>query len=68
MFVLYNGEYKDFDVTTNPNWEQMLKIQSENYPQWEGKIYGDFEIVKIEYDIETHRLAVVYSWLHLTLP
>ena len=50
MVVLYNGDYKDFDVTTNPNWEQMLKIQSESYPRWEGKVYGDFKIVKIEYD------------------
>ena len=50
MVVLYNGEYKEFDVTTSPNWEQMLEIQSRNYPQWEGRVYGDFEIVKIEYD------------------
>lgn len=50
MIVLYDGEYKDFDIATNPNWEQMLKIQSESYPQWVGKVYGDFEIVKIEYD------------------
>lgn len=50
MIVLYNGEYKEFDVTTTPNWEQLLKIQSENYSRWEGKVYGDFEILKIEYD------------------
>lgn len=50
MNVLYNGEYTDFDITTIPKWEKMLKKQKENYSQWEGKVYGDFEIVKIEWD------------------
>ena len=50
MNVLYNGEYKDVDITTNPQWENKLRAQEEHYPQWEGKIYGDFEIVKVEWD------------------
>lgn len=50
MNVLYNGEYTDFDITTNPNWEEMLARQREFYPHWEGKVYGDFEMVKIEWD------------------
>ena len=50
MIVLYNGEYTDFDITTIPQWENRLKAQEDHYPQWAGKVYGDFEIVKIEYD------------------
>lgn len=60
MNVLYNGEYTDFDITTNPNWKDMLARQEEFYPQWEGKIYGDFEIVKIEWDWgEGHQRALL---------
>ena len=50
MVVLYNGEYKEFDITSVPNGEYMLKEQNKKYPFWEGKVYGDFEILKIEYD------------------
>lgn len=50
MTVLYNGEYTDFDITTLPCWEDKLAKQQKFYPQWEGKVYGDFEIVKIEWD------------------
>lgn len=50
MNVLYNGEYKDIDITTTHCWEDLLAKQQKFYPQWEGKVYGDFEIVKIEFD------------------
>lgn len=50
MNILYNSEYIDFDITTIPGWENRLKMQKTYYPQWEGKIYGDFEIMKVEYD------------------
>lgn len=50
MIILYNGEYTEFDITTNPNWEDLLAKQEKFYPQWEGKVYKDFEIVKIEWD------------------
>lgn len=50
MNVLYNGEYKNIDITTIPQWENKLRPQKENYSQWAGKVYGDFEIVKIEWD------------------
>ena len=47
MTVLYNGEYTDFDITTLPCWENKLAQQKEFYPQWEGKIYGDFEFTVV---------------------
>lgn len=50
MNVLYNGEYTDFDITTIYNWKDLLSKQEKFYPQWVGKKYGDFEIVKIEWD------------------
>lgn len=50
MKVLYNGEYTEFDITTVPQWENLLQQQKAFYSQFEGKIYGDFEMVKIEWD------------------
>ena len=50
MVVLYNGEYTDFDITADPQWKNKLKNQQKFYPQWEGKVFGCFEVVKVEWD------------------
>ena len=65
MIVLYNGEYKDIDMEkTLPNWKVLLAQQEKFYPQYEGKVYGDFEIVKIEWDWFLQRQRALLRCVH----
>lgn len=50
MKILYDREYKEVNTTNFPKWEDKIKSQQEHYQKWEGKVYGDFKIVKLEYD------------------
>lgn len=65
MNVLYNGEYKDIDMEKSlPNWKVLLAQQEKFYPQYEGKKYGDFEIVKIEWDWFLQKQRALLRCIH----
>ena len=54
MKVLYNGEYQEYDITRNNNWEQTVEYN--NYRQaYVNQQFGDFKIVSVDYDWGTRR-------------
>ena len=58
MVVLYNGEMQEYDITQNHNWEQTLEY-NEYRQVYLGQQFGDFEIIKVDYDWGTRRQANV---------
>jgi hypothetical protein len=49
MVVLYNGEKREYNITENCNWEQILECIERNNSLI-GKQYGDYAVISTDYD------------------
>ena len=62
--MMHRGKERVIGISDTPmfteppkprNWEQLQEKQNEHYKNRIGKVYGDFEVVDVEYDY-TRRL------------
>lgn len=58
MKVLYNGEYREYDVSCDPQSGNILDGLARR-KQYLGELVGDFKIVRVDYDWGTHKAVNV---------